>query len=225
MKDAFTRSSSATRARVHTRAHTVMSRRAQPQQPPEAAATQPNFLRYLRENAFASNPRAFFAAWPVESMQQEHLLWEPNSLQKCFYVIHNEQFRLTTHVGCASDLEHCMTRRQKRHQSGQWQLIFYAVVPPLRNWRIEELRRHANGKGLALRTQRLLSKAHAMHLDWRLASETLDSESPLYMPELVETLRALAILRDADSLRQHLIDAPSEARLQTLVSRKRKAAP
>lgn len=180
-------------------------------------APETNFMRYLRGVVFSENPRDFFSAWPAETMQRDSPLWDMPSDEKHLYVIHNPNLRLGTQVGYARDLTPHLSHRRRRPQNDEiWILIFYVVLPPLRNWRVDELRRHSTGKGVSLRTQRLLAKALDMHLDWRLAIDAIDRTSELYMPDVVETLRAANLLTSS-RLRDHLIQEPDlESRLANL---------
>jgi hypothetical protein len=141
-------------------------------------------------------------------MQRDSVLWDETTDEKHFYIVHNQHFKLATHVGCARDLEHQLAQRCKRpHAASSWQLVLFVIVPPLRNWRVDELRRHSIGKGLELRTQRTLQKAREMHLEWRLTVEALDPDSSLYMPTVVAALHACGLL-ERRLIRPYLIETP-----------------
>ena len=161
-----------------------------------------NIMRYLRTRVFGDAPRRFFAQWPIEQILAAHAQWEHAADSTWYYVIYNTVRRLTTHIGCTRDLQRRFSQHQglidggptsTRPAAGEWRLIVCVRVPPLRNWRVDELRRETQGKGIAFRTQRVIAYAHARQLDWRVSAEVLDVESALYMPDVVASLLALGV--------------------------------
>lgn len=162
------------------------------------ATTQ--FTRYLQ--GVFREPRAFYSEWPLERILRDHTQWSHTTDSTWFYIIYNDNFRQRTHMGCTHDLKTRFAQHQEsmrchaatRHAGGSWKVIVCVQVPPIRNWRIRDLRLEAQGKGIAARTHRLLAHAHSKQLDWRVAAEVLDPAHDLYMPDVVSLLHSLGSL-------------------------------
>src|SRR5579872_1280390 len=158
------------------------------------------FMEYLRLHFV--QPRLFFSEWPLDLMEQQSYRWQRTLDERCFYLRHQQQ-RLTAHV--ARHIPGSTGSDSAGGAVGADGIVFYVVVPPLRNWRIEELRRCVAKGSADARTLRLLLRVHTMHLDWHLAFETLDRRSNLYMPGVAKQLHGLAL----PDLRRHLLLPPA----------------
>jgi len=183
-----------------------------------------SFMSYLRSQLFARrSPRSFFFEWPLDAMLREDPppSWRLQTDSKWFYIIYNTVHRLTTHVGCTHDLAHRFALHRgwlkgcpssTRQAKGTWRLVLCIRLPPLRNWHVDVLKRETHGKGIAVRTLRVLQFAQRANLDWRLAVEVLEpSSKDFYMPELVTHLATSTatstppLLTSASALQPHLM--------------------
>lgn len=174
---------------------------------------KPLFVRYLEERVF-SEPHAFFETWPLDRILREEALWSPDIDSKWFYIIYNNKYRLTTFVGCTHDIGRRFAQHRgtikgcppsTRQAMGSWLLVACVRIAPISNWHVDELKRESQGKGIALRTQRLLQFACTRGFEWYLARECFDSSHLLYMPDVLALLQRHQFLENASVLAPHLM--------------------
>jgi hypothetical protein len=176
------------------------------------------FDSYLLTDLFKGDYRNMFYEWDMEKIRTDVKKWKIPSDILSIYILANKcEFRtLHARVGCTSNLD----KRVKQHNgiiaggptdtrkaAGNWKLIMYYNVPPIRNYSTKSLKKsYRKGRGWVSKCKKAIKIANKKGLIWKISKDVLNPKSEFYDKSITELVQESVPSASVSSINDIFID-------------------
>jgi hypothetical protein len=135
--------------------------------------------------------------WPIDKIEMDYQKWKENIRYLHIFILSNDCKKSPTHtkIGCTGDLKSMLLALNKnenksgnkKKETGIWNLIFYLILPPGRNYHhdplVEECR---TGRGWHSRCEKAFKLVFNMGLEFRIHEKVLELGSNYFDASIAE---------------------------------------